>query len=151
LDGDRPRLEEPPLADAERGRPEHRAGEPEPGGERDEHDEREARPAGLVLEVERERARVQRVDERPRAQHHERGGARPCRQPPHSPTFSVYGAVTTLPPSGWNWRNSLHVPATGTSTPTCSFPGVADVPVTLDPPSTLAQPVAPGAHTCVWK
>ena len=43
------------------------------------------------------------------------------------------------------------MPGAGTSTPTVSFPGVDDVPVTFVPPSALVQPVAPGAQMCVWK
>ena len=43
-------------------------------------------------------------------------------------TTSVNGAVITRP-STRHWRNSRHVPASGTSTPTVSLPGVADVPV----------------------
>src|SRR5262249_10150623 len=125
--------------------------EPEAGRQRDEHDEREARPAGLVLEVQREGARVQRVDERPRAEHDQRGRPSPRSEALQSLTGSVYGTVTTLPPFGLNCRKSRHVPPTGTRTPTCRLPGVAEVPVTRDPPSTLVQPAAPGAQTCVWK
>src|SRR5581483_5984008 len=65
-------------------------------------------------------------------------------------TLSVNGAVTMWPFT-WHCRNNRHVPATGTSTPTVSFPGVDDVPVTRAPPSRLVHPVAPGAHTWVWK
>ena len=43
------------------------------------------------------------------------------------------------------------MPETGTSTPTVSFPGVAELPVTFVAPSTLVHPLAPGAQTCVWK
>jgi hypothetical protein len=64
-------------------------------------------------------------------------------------TRKVNGAVRTWP-STRHWRKSRHVPATGTRTPTESLPGVDDVPVTLALPSRLVQPLAPGAHTCVW-
>ena len=40
----------------------------------------------------------------------------------------------------WNWRKSRQVPATGSSTPTCSLPGPAGRPVTFAPPKTLVQP-----------
>ena len=60
------------------------------------------------------------------------------------------GAVITRP-STRDWRNSRQVPASGTSTPTVSFPGVVDVPVTFVPPSALVHADAPGAQTCVWK
>ena len=43
------------------------------------------------------------------------------------------------------------VPATGTSTPTVSLPGLVELPVTFVAPSTLVQPLAPAAQTCVWK
>src|SRR5262245_53819185 len=36
-------------------------------------------------------------------------------------------------------------------TPTVSFPGLLELPVTLLPASTLVQPPAPGLQTCVWK
>jgi len=39
----------------------------------------------------------------------------------------------------------------GTSTPTDSFPGVVEVPVTFDPASRLVQPIAPGLQMWVWK
>ncbi len=65
-------------------------------------------------------------------------------------TWSVYGAVTTFP-SRRNCRKSRQVPATGSSMPTFSCPGVVEVPVTRAPPSTLEQPLAPGAQTWVWK
>ena len=43
------------------------------------------------------------------------------------------------------------MPGAGTSTPTFSFPGVVEVPVTFAGPSTLVQPLTPGAQTWVWK
>ena len=54
-------------------------------------------------------------------------------------------------PSTRVWRKSRHLPGAGTRTPTFSFPGVAELPVIFVPPSTLVQPVAPGAQTWVWK
>ncbi len=60
------------------------------------------------------------------------------------------GAVRTFP-STWHWMNRRQVPGAGTSTPTFSFPGVDDVPVTFAGPSTLVHPLTPGEQTCVWK
>ena len=91
-----------------------------------------------VTAVGRE-ARLQRVCERPSGE-----GDDECRRCPtrragdrvaawaHA-TFSVNGAVSTCP-STCVWRNSRQVPATGTSTPTVSLPGVVDVPVTFAVP-----------------
>ena len=70
----------------------------------------------------------------------------------HAPqrTLSVKRAVMTCP-STRHWRKSRHVPATGTSTPTVSLPGVEERPVILVAPRVLVQPEAPGEQTWVWK
>ena len=65
-------------------------------------------------------------------------------------TSRVKGAVSTRP-FARVCRNRRHVPATGTSTPTRSFPGVVELPLTCVAPRMLVQPLAPGAQTCVWK
>ena len=76
--------------------------------------------------------RRERVDDRARREHDRDGDERPDREPQtqRQRTWSVKGTVSTLP-SGLHCRNSRHVPGAGTRTPTLSFPGVVELPVTL--------------------
>src|ERR1700761_6465964 len=87
----------------------------------------------------------------PGAQGHERSQqANPDRT--HEDTFSVYGAVITLPPS-FICRNSRHVPGAGSRTPIVSFPGAVEVPATRleATPGSAPQLGASGAQMWVWK
>src|SRR5919197_318210 len=65
-------------------------------------------------------------------------GATPDHRRRSHRTSRVKGAVKTWP-STFVCRKSRQVPLTGTSTPTVSFPGAAERPVTLSPPRTAVQ------------
>ena len=104
-----------------------------------------------------EQHRLQRVDER-RADSGttSAAAAQPAaraialRRSAHA-TFSVNGAVSTCP-STWVWRNSRQVPATGTSTPTVSLPGVVELPVTFAAAEQgSCSRWRRALQTCVWK
>src|SRR5439155_4788592 len=138
------------LAHSERREPEngHRdRGRKRECYQRDEHERRAARGG---LEPIRERARLcERIGQPTGDEHQQRHGARPGESAFHL-TCSVNGAVRIRPRS-WNWRKSRQVPATGSSTPTLSFPGPAGRPTTLAPPKMLVQPGVFGPQTWVWK
>src|SRR5581483_9946331 len=82
------------------------------------------------------------------------GGGEECGTKSHlrsfQATWRVKGAVR-IRPATLHWRKRRQVPGAGTSTPTVSFPGDDEVPVTFAGPRMLVQPVAPGEQTCVWK
>src|SRR5262249_41930103 len=82
-------------------------------------------------------------------QHHRRGLAGDAHVAPAHCTTRVKGAVMRRPLS-WIWTNMLQRPRSGSSTPTCSTPGVAELPETA-PPTLAEQALAPGAQTWVWK
>src|SRR4029078_7362855 len=129
---DAPRPQARTLSYAEGREPDREDREAGAERDRDERDDDEARPARRGLELPRERARRgERVAE-PARREHEHGDDREPEQPSHC-TFSVNGAVSTRPPA-LNWRNSCHVPATGTRTATWSSPGFADVLATRGAP-----------------
>ena len=142
------------LLDRDHREPDERGGSGRPEAEDyDRHDDEPGPPGGL-LKLQRDHGGLwnERVHEHSRGQHHERREGRPERQstdaagPGHVRTRSVNGAVSTLP-SAFVCRNSRQTPASGTSTPTVSFPGVVERPVTRAAPRTLVHPVASGLQT----
>src|SRR5581483_10581825 len=120
-------------------------------GDGDGEHEREVGAARLVLQLQhRERLpRCEGVHDRACGQNHRGTEHSPDGRADHF-TCRVKGAVRMWPPTS-TWRKSRHVPATGTSTPTVSLPGVAERPVTRVAPRKLVQPLAPGSQTWVWK
>src|SRR5262249_40691956 len=146
-----PPLEREPLADGDDREPEDRGGDHTRDDDRHGEDGGQVRPAGLVLELEDGQALPgrERVDDGARREDDAPPQHSPDERPRHL-TCRVKGAVRILPPT-CVCKNSRQVPGTGTSTPTVSLPGVAEVPVTFVAPRKLVQPVAPGAQTCVWK
>ena len=88
-------------------------------------------------------SRRERVGEPARGEHEQRDRAEPEEAARSHRTRSVKGAVDDAA-AVWNWRKSRQVPATGSSTPTFSWPGPAGRPTTFAPPRMLVQPGVDG-------